>query len=105
MWKTKVGSSENASYFSRFANLFDCFFVSKQSQQSSVIQTVKKDLFQMKGQLQTNHLRLAGIQSEMVRWASHKCTDENKESIQNIRIATLEQTFLSKQEENDERPS
>ncbi len=80
-------------------------FVSKQSQQSSVIQMVKKDIFQVKGQLQTNHLRLAGIQSEMVRWASFKCTDENKESIQNIRIATLEHALLSKQVDNDERSS
>lgn len=66
---------------------------------------VKKDLFQVKGQLQTNHLRLAGIQSEMVRWASHKCADENTESIQNIRIATLEHALLSRQDDNDERSS
>jgi len=48
----------------------------------------------MKGKLQTNHLRLASIQSQMVKWASQKCSDENSESIQNIRIATLEHALL-----------
>ncbi|CAL8143625.1 unnamed protein product [Orchesella dallaii] len=66
----------------------------QQTQQSSLIQGVKKDLFQMKGKLQTNHLRLASIQSQMVKWASQKCSDENSESIQNIRIATLEHALL-----------
>ncbi len=66
-----------------------------QNYQVGIIQNVKKELMKTKDNLQKNHFRLASLQSQILKWSSQKCSIENSESIQNIRISSLETLLRS----------
>lgn len=66
-----------------------------QTYQVGIIQNVKKELMQTKDHLQKNNFRLARLQAQLLKWSSQKCSMEDSESVQNIRISSLESFLLN----------
>jgi hypothetical protein len=61
-----------------------------------MIQNMKKDLVNSKERVETNHLRMASLQSQILQWGLKTCIDETSEAVQNIKISSIEAMLKGK---------